>query len=445
MRRLRTALLRDDPHAADDRGHSRALAVGAALATVGLLGCTAFAVVRPRGELTDHPILLDRSTGALYVRVGAAVHPVLNLASARLVAGRPDTPAAVRGDALADTTRGALLGIPGAPDVLTTSTDAGPWSVCDVVAGAPAAVVGTTVLAGGERPAAGDGPVLVSSGRAAYLLYDGRRARVDLTDSAVTRILQLDGVAPRPVSAALLNAVPEQPPITTPAVPGAGRPGPAGLSALPVGTVLRVRRTGGDEYAVVLADGVQPVSRVAADLLRAADSRGTPDAVEVAPDVLARIPLVHGVAVDAYPTTATRPVDGAALCVTWTAADGPADIAVAPRLPLPAGRAAVALAQADGPGPAADAAYLPPGRSVYARAAVDSGPLQVVTDTGVRFGVPDQATAAMLGLPAEPVAAPWPLLKLLPAGPELSRGAALLAHDAVGVDRGAVPLPQPAR
>ena len=52
-----------------------------------------------------------------------------------------------------------------------------------------------------------------------YLLYDGRRARVDLRNHAAVRALKLDGVAPRPVSRALLDAVPEAPGITTPVHP----------------------------------------------------------------------------------------------------------------------------------------------------------------------------------------------------------------------------------
>jgi hypothetical protein len=90
----------------------------------------------------------------------------------------------------------------------------------------------------------------------------------------------------------------------------------------------------------------------------------------------------------------------------------------------------VALAQADGPGPALDAVYVPPGASAYVRAGDNAGARYLITDTGVRFAVHDDDAAHALGVDdAGP--APWPLLTLLPAGPELSRQNASIAHDVV--------------
>ena len=54
-------------------------------------------------------------SGALYVRVGDTWHPVLNLASARLVAGTDINPQPVRESEFTHVKRGPLLGIPGAP------------------------------------------------------------------------------------------------------------------------------------------------------------------------------------------------------------------------------------------------------------------------------------------------------------------------------------------
>lgn len=66
----------------------------------------------------------------------------------------------------------------------------------------------------------------VSSGSPAYLLYDGHRAIVDLEDAAVVRALRLEGRAPRLISQALLNAMPEAPPISAPASAASGAPRP---------------------------------------------------------------------------------------------------------------------------------------------------------------------------------------------------------------------------
>jgi Type VII secretion system ESX-1, transport TM domain B len=97
---------------------------------------------------------------------------------------------------------------------------------------------------------------------------------------------------------------------------------------------------------------------------------------------------------------------------------------------VPAGQAPVTLSQADGRGPALDAAYLPPGRSVYVRGDNRTGTRYLVIDTGVRFAIHDEDAAHDLGLRA-PLAAPWPLLAVLPPGPELSRQNASVARDAV--------------
>ena len=78
------------------------------------------------------------------------------------------------------------------------------------------------------------------------------------------------------MSSAVLNAVPEVPPITAPYIPGVGRRGPTSLGGLPVGTVVRVARAGDDELYVVLLEGVERVGQVAADdLSRFVDPRSS--------------------------------------------------------------------------------------------------------------------------------------------------------------------------
>ena len=57
-----------------------------------LVGCFVFSLIRPNGSAANNPVLADRSTAAMYVRVGDQLHPVLNLASARLIAGQAGQP-----------------------------------------------------------------------------------------------------------------------------------------------------------------------------------------------------------------------------------------------------------------------------------------------------------------------------------------------------------------
>ena len=131
-----------------------------------------------------------------------------------------------------------------------------------------------------------------------YLLYDGRRARVDLRNHAVVRALKLDGIAPRPVSRALLDAVPEVPEITAPVVPRVGASSP--VRGFPVGTVVRLARAGSAEYYVALADGVQRVGEVAADLIRFTYSHRR-DIVTVAPGLIGSVPIVDELPVTTFP------------------------------------------------------------------------------------------------------------------------------------------------
>jgi hypothetical protein len=55
----------------------------------------------------------------------------------------------------------------------------------------------------------------------------------------------------------------------------------------------------------------------------------------------------------------------------------------------------------------------------------------LISESGVRYGVPfDEKAMRALGLGSEQLRlAPWPLLRLWPAGPELSREAAMTQHD----------------
>ncbi len=181
-----------------------ALGLGWLFSMVVTAGAVMLAVLRPQPVLGDALIVLDRATGALYVRIGDTMHPVDNLASARLITGAAD-PRPVDGAAVGRARRGPPLGIPGAPGVLGTALPgAVTWSLCEDSAG-------TTLIVGVDPPQSARldpqqaVPVSSESG-ATYLLRDGRRVVVDPADPL------LDSAVPRRVSALLLNAIPEAPP-----------------------------------------------------------------------------------------------------------------------------------------------------------------------------------------------------------------------------------------
>lgn len=439
LRRTECALLGEAmcPAGPRLRGWSAALAAGCLCTAVALAGCALLGLLRPHAGLDRAQIVMVRETGALFVRVGDIWHPVLNLASARLIAATAANPQPVGEADLEGSKRGPLLGIPGAPQFAgrpLAPADLA-FSICDSGgAGATTVIIGHPAGDGVAHLTTGQA-VLVApvSGSPAYLLYDGHRAMVDLADAAVVRALRLEGRTPQAVSGSLLKAVPEAAPIAAPRIDGLGGAAP-GLPGFRVGSVLRITRADGDEYYAVLAAGVQRIGQVAADLVRFTNRQGTANPVTVAPDAIRAAPVVTELPVGGFPARAPTLADPAGtVCASWEkAGSGRAEVAfvTGSRPPVPSGQAAVTLAQADGGGPALDGIYVPPGRSAYVRAGDDAGTRYLITDTGVRFALHDDEAAHDLGL-AEATPAPWPLLTLLPAGPELSRHNASIARDAV--------------
>src|ERR1700758_5718056 len=153
MRRIASGIALHDTRMLVDplRTQSRAVLMGVLILVTGLAGCFVFSLIRPSGQAGNDAVLADRSTAALYVRVGDDLHPVLNLTSARLIVGRPVNPTAVKSTELDRFPRGNLIGIPGAPErmVQNGSRDAN-WTVCDAVSGTSrgAHSTGVTVIAG---------------------------------------------------------------------------------------------------------------------------------------------------------------------------------------------------------------------------------------------------------------------------------------------------------
>ncbi|MCH9768255.1 MAG: type VII secretion protein EccB [Actinomycetia bacterium] len=462
VRRMEHALVRGDTRMLDDplRAQSISLAAGAVLASIAVVVCTVLALLRPAGELGDAPIVVVRDTGAMYVRIGVVLHPVFNLASARLIAGTPADPHVVGQQAVDSARRGTQVGIPGAPQQIATplSAEDSAWTVCDDARGETIVVAGR-IADGTVAPGAG---VLVTprdvSGATTYLLYGGRRAQVDLRHPAVVRALRLEGSVPRPISGAVLAAIPEAPEIMPPHIPEAGSPGPRTISQHPVGAVLKVHRSTGEsdgsaDYFVVLAEGVQRIGEVTADLIRYTDSRVGEQIPAVAPSVIGALPIIDSLPVTTFPERMS-PIPpypqqqlaghGGAnrvpvICAHWRA--DPAGRAFSTAVLVgeapPLISRSVELAQADAEGSAVDAVSMPSGRSAFVRSVgltgsgQSTGSLFLVTDSGVRYGIRDSEAASILGLTDAPQPAPWPMLALLPQGPELSRSGASVTRDVI--------------
>jgi type VII secretion protein EccB len=466
MRRIASGVALHDTRMLVDplRTQSRAVLMGLILLVTTLAGCFVLSLIRPSGSAGNDTVLADKSTSALYVRVGEQLHPVLNLTSARLIAGKSVNPKTVNNRALDKFPRGNLIGIPGAPERMTqTSVRDADWTVCDANSG-PA--TGVTAIAGrldtdgaragelGSRQA-----VLVDDGAGAWLLWDGRRSRIDLADRAVTSALGLDAdVAPRPIAAGLFNAIPEAPPLTVPEIPGAGGPPefaldqPAPVAAVMVSHAVDSSSGNTKQYYAVLPDGLQPISPVLAAVLRNNDSYGLDSPPALGADQVARLPVSRALDTARFPETPVRVVDATSApvsCAHWSKPDGAATSSLAllsgSELPLPEGMATVELVGA-GAGSTATRVALQPGAGYFAQTvgqsptSPDAGSLFWIADTGVRYGIDDTGgsggdkTVEALGLKDPPMPVPWSALTLFAPGPTLSRADALLAHDGLDSD-----------
>ncbi|MGV0852997.1 type VII secretion protein EccB [Mycolicibacterium phlei] len=466
MRRIASGVALHDTRMLVDplRTQTRSVLVGALVLITGLAGCFVFSLIRPGGVAGNDAILADRTTSALYVRLGDAIHPVLNLTSARLIAGRPDNPTQVKTSEIDQFPRGNLIGIPGAPErmVQNTTRDAD-WTVCDGVAG-PAS--GVTLIAGeladgGERakPFGANDAVLVSTptgpSAGTWLLWDGRRSRIDLNDRAVTTALGL-GATPapaRPIAPGLFNVIPEAPALAAPAVANAGAPPQYPLPvAAPVGSVVAAYAADGTlRHYAVLADGLQPISPVLAAIMRNTESYGLDQPPRLGADDIASLPMSTEIDTDAYPAEPVSLVDADKAPLTCARWSRPADATAADielrsgvTLPVADGLRTVGLVSA-GAGATADQVVLTPGYGYLVQtvgqdgggAEPAGGAYFWLSDTGVRYGLDEDAddkAISALGLTEPAIPIPWSLLSQFAPGPTLSRADALLAHDGLAAD-----------
>ena len=465
-RRTALAMTRRQTRMESEPGRREWMAMLAGLATVVVLcvGALFWSIIRPAGSAGTATIIADQDSDALYVRVGQTLYPVLNLASARLIAGEAQNPVRVRRSEIDSRPRGPMVGIPGAPSNLAaTQPQKSSWLVCDTVtkaygAGAPEPVTVTAVDGQpdlNEHRRVLDKPdgVLLRFGGDVWLIRDGRRSLVDATQRPVLLALGVTGdqlAAARPMSQALLNAIPVAPPLGVPVVPGAGGPALFPGAPGPVGMVVSTPQVGGDStYSVVVPTGMQTISPIVAQILQNAGGMAGSIPV-VAGQKLSALPTVHVIDTSIYPDERLRVVDtqdNPSTCWWWQKTTGEAQaqtsVISGASVPVPSEHTAAVVKMVNAtkdPGQANEV-YFGPGYANYVvstgndASAATNEALWWVSESGARFGVQrDEETERALGFTTPPSPAPWVVLRLLAAGPMLSRADAEVRHDTLPSD-----------
>jgi type VII secretion protein EccB len=438
---------------------SRRLVLGSAMGAVAVLLCAAgFAIVgliKPAGSVDwrqSGQVILEQGSGAHFVVAGGLLHPVINEASALLLAGADKTVTA-SASALDAAPRGATLGIPGAPDALPSATNLlRPTLVTCSSSSAdqsPAAVATSTVMVTGPDYAKGMladmnglGPrgVLVQvAGSAPYLIAGGYRYQLSGEAAAVALGYQAQTVLP--VARDWLDSLPAGRNLDLVAVPDAGRPGPAvGGTATRVGQVLSASGAlgGATDYYLVRSGGLELITQTEAVLVigdtanAAAYPAATPAVLQTSLAGVASAPQYRaGDDAAGYPPRVPAPADvasGTAVVCAAGDGNGAASVAVGPALLLPTGARAMPTGESSGIAVASQV-YVPPGSGALVTGPAAPGASKTVTylitDEGVKFPVASKAARQSLGYGAvTPVPVSSALLELLPTGPVLDSAAA---------------------
>jgi len=451
LRRVEHAIVRRDTRMFDDplQFYSRSVAIGVVIAVLICLGAALLAYFKPLGKRGGDSLLVDRTTNQLYVVMpgNGQLRPVYNLTSARLVLGNPGNPSAVKSEELNRMPKGQPIGIPGAPYATPVATSPeSMWTLCDTVT-KPESVrptVETSVIMlplvsdGSVGPMRPDQGLLVSYKGGDWLVTENGRHAIDLTDRAVTSAVGIPvTLKSTPVSEGLFNAIPNAGPWQLSLIGAMGAPNTLGLPPnLVIGSVFQTVTDAGDQKYVVLADGVAKVNDTTAAALRATNSFGliSPPAVESS-DVAKVAEQVYTSPLPDKPLDIILRDEAPALCWSWQREPGdqsPKTAVISGRhLPIPAGALNTGIDQIGGN----STVFINGGQFIRLQSPDPryGESLYYIDPQGVRYGLPNEETARVLGLNA-PATAPWQVVSLLVDGPVLSKQAALLEHDTLPAD-----------
>jgi type VII secretion protein EccB len=385
--------------------------------------------------------------------------------------------------------RDKLTGIPDGPQLIPADSQriTPNWSVCDQVQldpSLPNPDTGktNTYVFGGIAPAGlgtelGENEALLAKADndKTYLIYrlpssrnrpnaNTVRAEIDSSDSnkAVTTALQLQQT-PRKITQGLLNAIPEVARLTPPKI--ADGQAPANFDGLGVGDVFATQPAGAPpNFYAITRSGVQQVSNAVADIIRVAKNGSSGRIQTLGLDKLAGVHVLQPadadyIAVDDFPRSVPTVLDAtknsSVACLGWSlvgdGADRDAHTSVYVDTQLPGQKATgdkFTPMTVTTPGPnrvPINGFYLRPGfaavvQSATGKASFGKGAIQLISDRGIRYSVPDAQTADAIGL-TNRQPAPESIIGLLPTGASLNTQDVLKQFDSVPIDPNAGAFP----
>jgi type VII secretion protein EccB len=391
----------------------------------------------------------------------------------------------VSDEQLKDIPRGKLTGIPDGPQLLPTDNQriSANWAVCDEIGldtslNDPTDINQntTTVLAGvpnlGRELGNNEALLANADNGKTYLIYrlprnqnqsnadNVVRAEVDLTTNAVTSALDLPSKR-RQISNGLLNAIREVPRLTPPSIDDKGSQPSTNLDGLLVGDVFSTSQAEGKVFWAITKTGIQKITPSVANMIVIAKSGSggtiqslsfnkTQNIKHIEPGDADYLPI------DDYPgavPTVLEAVTNPVSCLGWSVTgEGNAQqphtsLFVGGQMPGP-NTEAIPVGTPSPDGGKIDKFYMQPGfaavvQSVTSKESIGKGPIQLISDRGLRYGVPDARTADGLGL-GNRQPAPESIISLLPTGASLNTQDVLKSFDSVPIDpkAGAFPSAQ---
>jgi type VII secretion protein EccB len=402
-------------------------------------------------------------------------------------------PTIVSDEQLESIPRDKLTGIPDGPQLIPSDSQriSPNWAVCDQVQLEPSLPnpdTGrtNTYVFGGVAPSGlgnelGENEALLATADdgKTYLIYrlpssrnrpnaNTVRAEIDVNNAndAVRTALGLQQ-KPRKITQGLLNAIPEVPKLTPPSIQ-AGQ-APADFDGLTAGDVFATQPAGApQEFWAITTTGIQKVSNAVADIMRVAKNGSSGRIQTLGLDKLAGVRILQPtdpdyIPVDDFPRSVPTVLDAtknsSVACLGWSLVgsgadqDGHTSVYVDTQLP---GQKATgekfAMMPMTTPGPnrvPINGFYLKPGfaavvQSATGKASFGKGQIQLISDRGIRYSVPDARTADAIGLNNRQPA-PESIIGLLPTGASLNTQDVLRQFDSVPIDPNAGSFPTPAQ